>query len=168
MNMKRLSILFILILFVTVSCAGPNKTGWTKRHFRQDEFEKDRKECMQTLNKNSYSQTSGLLTDCLARKGYEYTGPSEVRWTKPDFSQDQFEKDRKDCVQAVQDGLEQKLTVEECLAKKGYESEPQPSSDKEESKIAEIAKAAENAGGPFLVVVFYAVMVAGGIILLLL
>jgi len=155
-----------LILFVTVSCAGPNKAGWTKRHFRQDEFEKDRDECMQTLNKNSSSQTSGLLADCLAWKGYQYTGPIKMKWTKPDFSQDQFEKDRKDCVQAVQDGLEQKLTVEECLAKKGYESEPQPSSDKEESKIAEIAKAAENAGGPFLVVVFYVVMVAGILLLL--
>jgi len=121
---------------------------------------------MQTLNKNSYSQTSGLLADCLAWKGYEYTGPSEVRWMKPDFSQDQFEKDRKDCVQAVQDGLEQKLTVEECLAKKGYESEPQPSSDKEKSKIAQMAKAAEDAGGPFLVVLFYVAMVAGFLLLL--
>jgi hypothetical protein len=167
MNIKRLFILFILILFVTVSCAGPNKAGWRKSHFRQDEFEKDRNECMQTLSKNSYSQTSGLLADCLAWKGYEYTGPSQVRWTKPDFSQDQFEKDRKDCVQAAQDGLEQKLTVEECLAKKGYESEPQPSSDQENSKVAEIAKAAENSGGSFLVVVYYAAMVAALILLLL-
>jgi hypothetical protein len=168
MNMKRLLILFILILFVTVSCAGPNKAGWTKRHFRQDEFEKDRKECMQTLNKNSYSQTSGLLADCLAWKGYEYNGPNEVRWTKPEFNQDQFERDRKDCVQAVQDGLEQKLTVEECLAKKGYESEPQPSSDKEGSIIARTAKRAEDAGGVFLVVLFYAGLVAGGLLLLML
>jgi hypothetical protein len=167
--MKRLSILlFTLILFVTASCAGLNKPGWTKRHFSQDEFEKDRKECMQTLNKNSYSQTSGLLTDCLSRKGYEYTGPSEVRWTEPDFNRGQFEKDHKDCVQAARDGLEQKLTVEECMAKKGYESEPQPSPGKEKSKIAEIAKAAENAGGPILVVIFYAAMVAGGIMLFLL
>jgi hypothetical protein len=74
--MKRFLALFILILFVTVSCAGPNKAEWTKRHFRQDEFEKDRDECMQTLNKNSYSQTSGLLADCLAWKGYEYTEPT--------------------------------------------------------------------------------------------
>jgi hypothetical protein len=166
--MKRLSILFTLILFVTASCAGPNKTGWTKRHFSQDEFEKDRKECMQTLNKNSYSQTSGLLTDCLVQKGYEYNGPREVRWTKPDFNRDQFEKDHKDCVQAAQDGLEQKLMVEECLAKKEYESKPQPSPDKEKSKISQMAKAAEDAGGPILVVIFYAAVVAGGIMLLLL
>ena len=75
--MKRFLILFILIVFVTVSCAGPNKVGWTKRNFRQDEFEKDRKECMQTLNNKSYSQTSGVLDDCLTRKGYEYQTPSE-------------------------------------------------------------------------------------------
>jgi hypothetical protein len=81
-------------------------------------------------------------------------GPSKVRWTKPDFHQDQFEKDREDCIQAVQDGLEQKLTVEECLAKKGYESEPQPPPDKEKSKTAEIAK---NVGAVLLVVVFVAV-----------
>jgi len=132
--MKKFLILFILILFVTVSCAGPNKVGWTKPHFRQDEFEKDRKECMQTLNKKSYSQTSGVLADCLAWKGYEYTGPARV------ISQDQFEKDRKDCIQALKDDTEQKMTVEECLSKKKLESEPQPSSDKEKPKTAEIAK----------------------------
>lgn len=89
---------------------------------------------MQTLNKNSYSQTSGVLADCLAWKGYEYTGPSRV------ISQDQFDKDRKDCIRAIQDGLAQELTVEECLAKKWFESEPQPPSDKEKPKTAEVAK----------------------------
>jgi hypothetical protein len=86
--MKRFLILFILIVFVTVSCAGPSK----------------------------------------------------VRWTKPDFRQDQFEKDREDCVQAVKDDPDQKMTEEECLAKKGYESEPEPPSDKEKAKTAETAK----------------------------
>jgi hypothetical protein len=32
---------------------------------------------MQTLNNNSYSQTSGVLDDCLARRGYEYQTPSD-------------------------------------------------------------------------------------------
>jgi hypothetical protein len=122
---------------------------------------------MQTLNRNSYSQTSGLLADCLAWKGYQYTGPSQVRWTKPDFSQDQFEKDRKDCVEAAQDGLGQKLTVEECLVKKGYDSKSQPFSDEEGPKAAEIAKAAEDSGGAFLVVLYYAAMVAAFLLLLL-
>ncbi len=84
--MKRFLILFILIVFVTVSCAGPSK----------------------------------------------------VRWTKPDFRQYQFEKDREDCIQAVFDDPKQKMTVEECLAKKGYE--PGPPSDKEKAKTAETAK----------------------------
>jgi len=101
--MKRFLILSVLIVFVTVSCASPSK----------------------------------------------------VRWTKPDFRQDQFEKDREDCIHAVKDDPEQKMAVEECLAKKGYESEP--SSDKEKSKTAEIAK---NVGAVMLVVVFVAVGVA--------
>lgn len=166
--MKRLSMLSILILFVTISCAGTNQTGWTKRNFHQGEFEKDWKECIQALNKNSYSQTSGLLADCLARKGYEYTGPIEITWTKSDFSQDEFEKDRKDCVQSVQESFQQKLTFEECLVKKGYKSEPPPSSEKEKSKSAEVAKKAEKKGGTFLVVVSYAAIVVGAIILLML
>ncbi len=105
MRVKNFLILSILIVFLTVSCAGPNKVGWTK----------------------------------------------------PGFRQDQFEKDREDCVQAIQDGLEQKLTVEKCLAKKGYESEHQPASDKEKSKTAEMAK---NVGAVLLVVVFVVVGVA--------
>jgi len=67
-------------------------------------------------------------------------GPSKVRWTKPDFRPDQFEKDREDCIRAVKDEPEQNMSVEECLTKKGYESEPEPSSDKEKTKTAEIAK----------------------------
>ena len=86
--MKRFLILVMLIVFVTVSCAGPSK----------------------------------------------------VRWTKSDFRQDQFEKDREDCIQTAKDNPEQNVSVEECLTKKGYESEPEPSSDKEKAKTAEIAK----------------------------
>ena len=67
-------------------------------------------------------------------------GPSKVRWTKPDFRPDQFEKDREDCIRAVKDEPEQNMSVEECLTKKGYESEPEPSSDKEKGKTAEVAK----------------------------
>jgi hypothetical protein len=53
------------------------------------------------------------------------------------------------------------------FTQKGYESEPQPSSDQEKSKTAEIAKTTENAGGAFLAVAFYAAMVAAFILLLL-
>jgi len=77
--MKTFLILSILVVFVTASCAGPNKAGWTKPDFRQDQFEKDRKECIETLNNNlySYSQTSGIVEHCLAMKGYQYQPESE-------------------------------------------------------------------------------------------
>jgi hypothetical protein len=88
MSMKRFLILSILIVFVTVSCAGPRKVGWTK----------------------------------------------------PDFHEDQFEKDRKDCIQAVNADPDQKMTAEECLAKRGYESEPESPSDKEKTNTAETMK----------------------------
>jgi hypothetical protein len=88
MNMKRFLLLFVLIVFVIMGCAGPSK----------------------------------------------------VRWTKPDFDQDQFEKDRKGCLQAVNADSEKKMTTEECLAKKGYESEPELPSDKEKANTAETMK----------------------------
>ena len=103
--MKRFLILSILIIFLTVSCAGPNK----------------------------------------------------VRWTKPDFRQDEFEKDREDCIRAVKDDPEQKMTVEECLAKKGYESESKTPSDKEKSKTTETAK---TVGKVLLVTALVVVLVA--------
>ncbi len=72
--MKRFLILSILIVFVIAGCAAPNKVGWKK----------------------------------------------------PDFRQDEFEKDREDCIQAAKVNPEQNISVEQCLAKKGYESEPEP------------------------------------------
>ena len=73
MSMKRFSILFILIVFVTVSCAGPNKVGWTKPDFHQDEFEKDRKQCIQTLDERLDPAAFGkALEECLAKKRYKY------------------------------------------------------------------------------------------------
>jgi len=66
-------------------------------------------------------------------------GPGKVRWTKPDFRQDQFEKDRAGCMEAAKDDPEQKITIEECLTKKGYESQPEPA-EKGESKAAKIVE----------------------------
>ena len=101
--MKRFLILFILIVFVTVGCAGQKK------------------------------------------------------WTKPDFHQDEFVKDREECLQAVKNDPQAALTFEECLAKKGYESEPELSSDKEKGKTVEIAK---TVGKVLLVTVGVAALVA--------
>jgi hypothetical protein len=85
MSMKRFLILSILIVFLTVSCAGPNKVGWTKPDFHQDQFEKDRKqfendrkECSDSINKNLNSEALGkALEECLEKKGYEYKKAEE-------------------------------------------------------------------------------------------
>jgi hypothetical protein len=84
-------------------------------------------------------------------------GPNKVGWTKPDFRHDQFEKDREDCIEAVKDEPEQNVSVEECLTKKGYESEPEPSSAQEKAKTTEIAK---TVGKVLLVTALAAVLVA--------
>ncbi len=82
--MKRLLILFILIASVVVSCGGPNKVGrWTKPDFSQDKIEKDRKECIQSIDQNLDSEVFGIaLEECLAGKGYTYQTPQDAQETK--------------------------------------------------------------------------------------
>ncbi len=65
----------------------------------------------------------------------------QQKWTKPDFRQDDFERDREECLQAVKNDPQATPTLEQCLAKKGYESDPERSPDNEKSKTAEVAKA---------------------------
>jgi hypothetical protein len=80
MSMKRFLVLFTLIAFSVVSCAGPNKVkvGWTKPDFRQDEFERDRKDCFQTYDNSLDPDPFGWVVDeCLAKKGYKYETPAE-------------------------------------------------------------------------------------------
>jgi cytochrome c-type biogenesis protein CcmH/NrfG len=113
MDMKRFLILFVLIAFVIVSCAGPQV---------------------------------------------------KYKWTKPDFSQEQFEKDHEDCIQAVKDDPEQKMSVEECLAKKGYESETETPPDKE-SKTVETAK---TFGKGVLITTLVVVVIAVGVAVVIL
>ena len=86
--MKGLLILLILIVFVTVSYAGPsmNKVGWRKADFNQKQFDKDRKQCIESLDKNLDSETLGKsLEECLAKKGYKYQ-------TSQDAERDREEK----------------------------------------------------------------------------
>ena len=64
-----------------------------------------------------------------------------VKWMKPDFRQDQFEKDYQDCTQAGKGDPDQEVMVQECLALRGYESEPVPCSEKEKPDVAKMAKA---------------------------
>ena len=135
--MKRFLILFTLIAFVTVSCAGPNKVRWTGRgsDFRQDKFEEDRKGCIQSIDQDLHSEAFGqALEECLAWQGYKYEPVGSVsskqvqkkkgEWEKPDFSQVQFEIDREECIQSIDKNLVSEAfgkALEECLAQKGYE-----------------------------------------------
>jgi len=80
----------------------------------------------------------------------------QKKWTKPDFRQHEFDKDREECLQAVKNDPQTSLTLEECLAKKGYESEPEPSADEEKAKAVKVAK---TAGAVFLVTLALAVFV---------
>jgi hypothetical protein len=50
MNMKRFLILSILALFVTVSCAAPNKVGGKKDNFRQYQYEEYLKQRIESSN----------------------------------------------------------------------------------------------------------------------
>ena len=102
--MKRFLILFTLIAFVTVSCAGPNMVGLTRRgnDFRQDEFEKDRKECMETAKKEeSYSQTSGVFDYCMFKKGYEYQTQFESSYVKKGAADKEDKGDEKNTAKTV-------------------------------------------------------------------
>ena len=67
--MKRILVLFILIVFVTVGCAGPNKVGWTKPNFNPDQFKKDREDCIEAVKVDPEQKLT--LEECLTQKGYE-------------------------------------------------------------------------------------------------
>ncbi len=126
--MKRFLILSTLIVFLTVSCAGPNKVGWLKS------LERDWKECSESIDENLNSEAFGkVLEECLEKKGYKYqisqnivsrTGPNvyfETKWMK---SQDEFERDRKECSESIDKNLNSEAfgkALEECFEKKGYE-----------------------------------------------
>jgi hypothetical protein len=73
MSMKKFLILFILISFVTVSCAGPQvKYGWTKPDFSEEQFEKDRQECIDSIDRGGLKS----YDECFVKKGYELAPPA--------------------------------------------------------------------------------------------
>jgi len=74
--MKRFLILSILIVFLTVSCAGPNKVRYRIPDYLQNEFENDQKECSDSIDKNLNSDVFGkALEECLEKKGYIFEEP---------------------------------------------------------------------------------------------
>ncbi len=73
--MKRFLILFIVIAYSAVGCAGSNNwtKQWTKPDFDPSKFREDRIECKQSIDKNLVSDAFGkALEECLGEKGYEY------------------------------------------------------------------------------------------------
>jgi hypothetical protein len=59
--------------------------GWTKADFRQDQFEKDQEECIQTLdNRLDYQTFAKAVEECLVKKGYNYEVPPESPLAKED------------------------------------------------------------------------------------
>jgi hypothetical protein len=82
-----------------------------------------------------------ILVVLIAFATVNCAGPNKVKWMKPDFRQDQFEKDYQGCTQAGKGDPDQEVMVQECLALRGYESEPGPCPEKEKPDVAKMAKA---------------------------
>jgi len=150
--MKRF-ILFTLIAFSVVSCAGPTVYRQAEWVMSPDEFVKDWKECSESIDKNLNSEAFGkTIEECLEKKGYEYETSqnavrrsSEAAWMK---SQDELEKDRKECIVSIDKNLNSEAfgkALEECMSKKGYQfkimerSEEPPSGNKVWGTVGVIA-----------------------------
>jgi hypothetical protein len=134
MPMKKFLILFTLITYSLAGCAGSNK--WTRPDFDPNEFNKDREQCIQSIDKDLSPEDFGkTLEECLGKKNYKYH-QAEVRnrryqWTKPDFRPEESRKDREEefrehrneCIQSIDRNLVSEAfgkALEECLAEKGY------------------------------------------------
>jgi hypothetical protein len=79
----------------------------------------------------------------------------KVSWTKPDFRQDQFENDRKECVESIDTNLDSEAfgkALEECLGNKGYSY--QTSQDAEETKEESATKKGIKTAGKTVGIVF--------------
>ena len=81
-----------------------------------------------------------ILAVLIAFATVNCAGPNKVKWMKPDFRQDQFEKDYQDCTQAGKGDPDQEVMVQECLALRGYESDPESGPEKEKPDVAKMAK----------------------------
>jgi hypothetical protein len=159
MSMKRFLILSILVVFLTVSCAGPTVYRQAEWVMSPEEFGKDWKECSESIDENLNPEAFGkAIEECLEKKGYDYgTSQNAVRRSRPTVygetalmkSQDEFEKDRKECIDSIDKNLNPEAfgkALEECMSKKGYQfkivekAEEPPSGNKDTAKdIALIA-----------------------------
>jgi hypothetical protein len=82
-----------------------------------------------------------ILVVLIAFATMNCAGPNKAKWTKPDFRQDQLEKDYQECMQTGKGDPDQEVMVEECLALRGYESQPGPHPEKEKPDVAKMVKA---------------------------
>ena len=81
-----------------------------------------------------------ILVVLIAFATVNCAGPNKVKWMKPDFRQDQFEKDFQECKQTGKGDPDQEVMVEECLALRGYEMGPESHPEKEKPDVAKMAK----------------------------
>jgi hypothetical protein len=89
--MKRFLALLVAIVFVTTGCAGSSlrwgkRYEWTKPDFSHEEFDKDRKECMDSIapggisseeltpnmREEMYQKARKAFDECLVEKGYKW------------------------------------------------------------------------------------------------
>ncbi len=76
-----------------------------------------------------------ILSSLIAFVTVSCAGPNKVKvgWTKPDFPQDQFENDRKECIHSFDKNLDSEAfgkVLEECLEKEGYTYHPSQEAEK--------------------------------------
>jgi len=151
--MKRFLILFTLVAFLVTSCASTNNVRWARpgNDLRQEEFEKDRAGCVQSIDQGLDSEAFGqALEECLGWQGYKYESPGmgslkqtskngkTGEWGKPDLTPAQFEEDQQECRQGAWKDGEHPVTAAECLAKKGYTFEPAHAEKKERPSVGTV------------------------------
>jgi hypothetical protein len=100
--MKRFLIFIILTAFVTAACAGPRKAGWAKPDFRQNEFEKDRQECVHRIGNHDLDPAlfGERLERCLAEKNYKYL-PSQTEVKSPEQTSSNLKEEESPLVTVI-------------------------------------------------------------------
>jgi len=88
--MKRFLILFTLIAFTVVSCAGPSKgvRPLTKTDYSQTEYDRVWEECNNESTDQDLDSDARYraYVDCLAKNGYAYQASQETDETKKEHT----------------------------------------------------------------------------------
>ncbi len=167
--MKSLLILFTLIAFTTVTCAGPTVYGKAEWVMSPGEFEKDWKKCSESIHPDVMLEAfNRSIEECLEKKGYVVRQPGsaasgKIGWKK---NQHQFEKDRQECIGAIDENLNSEAfsqALDECLGRKGYTYQitQEVEKPKERSATTEKIKTAAITAGMVLVGVIAVTLYVG-------